>query len=172
MIRLKNKLLTKKVAEFIQGHIDPVHRPFKPLAAQLDCTEADIVSIIAELKAKGIIRRFGAILRHQQAGFTCNAMVAWQAPLGREDETGQKMAAYPQVSHCYLRQVPGDFPYQLFTMIHARSAEELQDVVNAIVKSTGIDNYQVLHSVKEYKKVSMRYELEDWLKAWDEEESR
>jgi len=168
---LTNKLLTKKVLEYIQGEIDPLPRPFAALAAELDCSEADIIGIISELKARGIIRRFGAILRHQQAGFTCNAMVAWQVPEGDADELGEKMATYPHVSHCYLRQVPEDFPYQLFTMIHARNEEELQDLVNAMAKSTGICNYQVLHSVKEYKKVSMRYELEDWLKARDEEES-
>jgi DNA-binding Lrp family transcriptional regulator len=167
---LTNRLLTKQVVDFIQGKIDPVHRPFAALAAELDCSEAEIVGIISDLKKRGIIRRFGAVLRHQQAGYICNAMVAWQAPEGREDALGEKMAAYPQVSHCYLRQVPGDFPYQLFTMIHARSEEELQDVVKAIATATDIHNYQVLHSVREFKKVSMHYEVEDWLAAGYKEE--
>ena len=54
-------------------------------------------------------------------------------------------------------RVPRGFSYQLFTMIHAPQWEELHGGSGECYefKSTGIDNYQVLHSVKEYKKVSM-----------------
>ena len=75
------------------------------------------------------------------------------------------MVAYPQVSHCYLRQVLR-FSYQLFTMIRSQCGGTT-GCGECYNKSTGIDNYRSC-IVSGYKKKSMRYELEDWLKAWDE----
>ncbi|MBR4397804.1 MAG: Lrp/AsnC family transcriptional regulator, partial [Fibrobacter sp.] len=50
--------------------------------------------------ANGYMRRFGAILRHQQAGFAFNAMVCFNA---RESSFGDILAKNPHVSHCYER---------------------------------------------------------------------
>ncbi len=167
---MADSTLITKVIDFLQGDIPAVHRPYASLAGQLGCSEADILEVIHIIKAQGIMRRFGAILRHQQAGFVNNAMVAWQVPVGSEDESGVLMASYPQVSHCYWRKVPEDFPYQLFTMIHARNEEELQQVLNAIAAAIEIIDFEVLRSIREFKKVSMRYQLEDWLLPSSKEE--
>jgi DNA-binding Lrp family transcriptional regulator len=151
--------LTAKVIEFIQGDVPTVANPFAALAVDLGCSEADIIEVIKDLKMLGVIRRYGAVLRHQQAGYTVNAMVAWQVPQGHEDALGTHMATYRQVSHCYCRQVPDDFPYQLFSMIHARSEAELDGLVQTIAEKTGIEHFLVLSSVREFKKVSMKYHI-------------
>lgn len=162
--------LITKVLEFIQGDVPPVARPFAELAADLGCSEADIAEIIKDFKMRGILRRYGAVLRHQQAGYTVNAMVAWQVPQGHEDALGMQMAACRQVSHCYCRRVPDDFPYQLFTMIHARSEEELDGLVEAIAEKTGIEHFLVLPSVREFKKVSMQYHIKADFEAGNKED--
>jgi DNA-binding Lrp family transcriptional regulator len=159
-----------KVADLLQGDLAVTPRPFAALAEQLGCSEDDVLKAIMDMQSKGIMRRFGAVLRHQQAGYTCNAMAAWQCPPGKENEVGEIMASYPQVSHCYQRQVPEDFPYQLFTMIHARSEAELQQVLKSMAAATDINDYALLRSVKEYKKVSMRYQLEERLRPGPKEE--
>ncbi|MBO7551219.1 MAG: Lrp/AsnC family transcriptional regulator [Fibrobacter sp.] len=105
------------------------------------------------------MRRFGVILRHQEAGFAYNAMVCFGLDERREtkDERGWALAKKPYVSHCYERPVFEGFPYSLYAMMHARSAEDLECYIKDAAASIGNPEYVVLHSVKELKKTSFRF---------------
>ena len=103
--------------------------------------------------ANGFMRRFGAILRHQQAGFAYNAMVCFDAPTA----AGEVLAQNPHVSHCYERPAFEGFPYTLYAMMHAQSAAELEQYIKEAALSIGTPDYAVLHSVREIKKTSFTF---------------
>ena len=69
----------------------------------------------------------------------------------------RQMAAYRAVTHCYRRPTYPDWPYNIFTMIHARSKEECHAVVEKIAQETGVAEHSVLFSTKEYKKSRVQY---------------
>ena len=104
--------------------------------------------------ACGFMRRFGAILRHQQAGFAYNAMVCFNA---RESSFGDILAKNPHVSHCYERPAFEGFPYNLYAMMHAQSAAELDKFIKEAAQSIGNPDYVVLHSLRELKKTSFQF---------------
>ena len=99
------------------------------------------------------MRRFGAILRHQQAGFAYNAMLCFDAPT----TAGAVLAQNPHVSHCYERPAFEGFPYTLYAMMHAQSATELEQYIKEAALSIGTPDYAVLHSVRELKKTSFSF---------------
>ena len=99
------------------------------------------------------MRRFGAILRHQEAGFAYNAMVCFDS----RAEAGDILAQKPNISHCYMRPAFDGFPYTLYAMMHAQSAEELDSFIKDAAASIGNPEYAVLHSVRELKKTSFRF---------------
>jgi len=68
--------LDKKIIGFIQGDLPLDPKPFAVMADKIGITEDEFVERIRSLKKRGIIRRFGATLRHQEAGFSSNAMIA------------------------------------------------------------------------------------------------
>ena len=103
--------------------------------------------------ANGFMRRFGAILRHQQAGFAYNAMVCFDAPTA----AGEVLAQNPHVSHCYERPAFEGFPYTLYAMMHAQSAEDLDRYIKEAAQSIGNPGYAILNSLKELKKTSFRF---------------
>ena len=112
------------------------------------------------------MRRFGAILRHQEAGFAYNAMVCFGlderrgstgSPTEARDERGAILAKNPHVSHCYERPAFEGFPYTLYAMMHAQSAEELDQYIKDAAASIGNPDYAVLNSVRELKKTSFRF---------------
>ena len=105
----------------------------------------------------GIIRRFGATLRHQEAGFKANAMIAWKAPEGTIGEMGKTLARFREVSHCYHRAPKGDWPYNLYAMVHGGSRDECREIAERMSSATGLTEYAVLFSEKEFKKTSMEY---------------
>jgi DNA-binding Lrp family transcriptional regulator len=84
-------------------------------------------------------------------------MVAWKVTPETADAAGETMAAFQEISHCYLREVSAAFGYNLFSMVHGRSAEELERTIERIAQMTGLTDYVILRSVRELKKVSMRF---------------
>lgn len=111
------------------------------------------------------MRRFAAILYHRNAGFIANAMVVWQVPEAQVDEVGSEMGKFRQVSHCYRRPVYANWPYPLFTMVHAATHSACMDIVKQIEARVGEFPHKNLFSTKEYKKTRVKYfspELDEW----------
>lgn len=152
-----NDSLDRAIIALLQGDLPLESRPFDKLARQLNITETEILTRIKKMQQKGLLRRWGAVLRHRQAGYLTNAMVAWKVEPAGADEAGGIMAGFQAVSHCYLRRVPDSFGYNMFTMIHAHNEPELLHLVGQVSQSTGIKDYIILKSLKEFKKASMKY---------------
>ena len=72
------------------------------------------------------------------------------------------MASFALVSHCYRRPTYDDWPYSIFTMVHGKNAKECEATIAAMQAETGVDEYALLWSVKEYKKTRVRYFTDDW----------
>jgi DNA-binding Lrp family transcriptional regulator len=147
----------KKIIQLIQGDLPLDPRPFAILAETIGISEKEFVNRVKSLKRRKVIRRFGATLKHQEAGFNANAMVAWKVPEERIDEAGKAMARFREVTHCYQRRTEKDWVYNLYTMIHGDNKEECQRIAVRMSEATGIKEYALLFSEKEFKKTSMEY---------------
>ncbi len=141
----------------LQQDLPVVSHPFRYLAADAGMEEGDLLDHARAFIEQGRMRRFAAVLHHRRAGFAANAMGVWSVPDERIAEVGEKMASFKAVSHCYHRPSYPDWPYNLFTMIHGKSAEECEEVAAAISTETGITGYMMLYSTREFKKVRVRY---------------
>jgi DNA-binding Lrp family transcriptional regulator len=149
--------LDKKVIGLIQGDLPLDPRPFAVMAEKIGISEAEFVERVRSLKKRGVIRRFGATLRHQEAGFRSNAMIAWVVPEREVDKAGETMAQFREVTHCYQRRPQKDWKYNLYTMIHGDNENECFKIAQRISHETGIEEYLMLFSEKEFKKTSMKY---------------
>ena len=140
-------------------------RPFQAIAERIGTDEAGLFEAAEDLQRRGFLRRFAAILYHRKAGFKANGMGVWAVPPDDVLQTGQKMATFSAVSHCYQRPTYPDWPYNVFTMVHGRSEDECEEILRAISQATGVSNYISLYSTREYKKTRVRYftpEMEEW----------
>ena len=147
-----------EILRIVQDTLPDSATPYADIARQAGGTEEQVLELLKKLKNGGQIRRFGATLRHQQAGYGFNAMVAWYIEEGFDpDEVGRIMARRPEISHCYLRPNCMDWPYDMYTMIHGRSRDDCMQVVRELVEQTGVTQYEMLFSIKELKKTSMEY---------------
>jgi len=106
------------------------------------------------------MRRFAAILRHREAGFTANGMIVWKVPEDKINQVGEKLGAFPQVSHCYERPVYPDWPYNVFSMIHCKSIDEANDMAKEIQTQINVEEYKILFSCREFKKTRVEYFVE------------
>ena len=149
--------LDREYIRQLQKDIEIVKEPFKIITENLGIPSIDLFNKIKEYEKIGIMRRFAAILRHRQAGFTANGMIVWKIPEEKVDDKGLKIASFPQVSHCYRRPVYPDWEFNLFSMIHARTIEAAEKIAKEISSVIGIDNYKILFSSREFKKERVKY---------------
>ena len=149
--------LEKKIIASLQEDIEITERPYLGIARKLEISEPVLLETLQGLCDRGIIRRYGATLRHQKTGFTANAMAAWQVDEARIDEVGSKMASFREVSHCYRRNPTDRWPYNLYTMIHASDEDACRQTAQNMSEATSVDTYTLLFSRKELKKTSMVY---------------
>ncbi len=105
----------------IQHGLPLVARPYAEIGARLGWDEAEVIGRLRALLELGAIKRMGVVVRHHELGYRANAMVVWDVPDDRVDALGADIGRFPFVTLCYRRpRRPPDWPYNLFSMIHAR----------------------------------------------------
>lgn len=148
----------RAILRIVQRDLPDSLTPFADIANAAGTDEAFVLGLLRRMKEAGAIRRFGASVKHQKAGFTHNAMVAWKIAPEHVDEAGKAAAANGSVSHCYYRPSPvDDWPYTLYTMVHGRSEEECDAAIQSLAALPRMEEHAVLSSLKELKKISMTY---------------
>jgi DNA-binding Lrp family transcriptional regulator len=149
----------------LQQDMPLVSRPYAVEAEGEGFTEDELLAFAHKFVADTRMRRCAAILAHRRAGFLSNGMGVWKMDEDRAEELGYKIASFPQVTHCYQRPTYEDWPYRVFSMVHARTEEQVRGVIENISDETGLREYDILFSTKEYKKTRVPYftgEYEAW----------
>lgn len=149
--------IDREIVRQLQAGLPLVSRPFAVIAARVGLTEEEVLDRVRALLEGGYLRRFGAALRHQRVGFAGNALVAWRVPPERLDEVGRAVAGYPGVTHCYHREGPPHWPYNLYSMVHKPTREACMAHIRALAAKVQVDDYLVLFSERELKRTSMTY---------------
>ncbi len=145
-------------------------RPFDALARMTGVSAEELLNAARTLQKRGQIRRFSAVVQPRKSGFTASAMGVWVVPENGMDDYAAKLAQHRAVSHCYLRPTYDDWPYNLYTTVHARSVDECESVINDLAIDSGLSQKQALYPTKEYRKVRVSFfsrEAEDWEDARD-----
>lgn len=148
--------IDKQLLKLTQEGIPIVSEPFKYIAEKLALSGDEVIKRLENMIKEGAVRRFGASIGHRVIGITANAMCTWNVPDERVEEVGAVMTGFPEVTHCYERPRYKDWKYNLFTMIHAYTREECEKIAKEISLATGIKDYAILFSEKEFKKTGVR----------------
>jgi len=156
------------VIKELQKDIEVIEEPFKTAAKKLGLSYEEFFDIARELKESGVMRRFATILNHRKAGFGANAMSVWVAPEERAEEIGKELASFSAVSHCYLRPSYPNWRYNLFAMVHAKTQEECDTLIEEMAKENGLTEYGKLYSTVEFKKQRIVY-FDDAFEKWEEQ---
>lgn len=144
------------VARLIQGDIPLTGRPFQRIGETIGLAEEEVLSIVRGLRKRGIIRKIGAIVRHQKVGYTHNVMVVWATAPECAESAGKALSSFAAVTHCYERTPPFAGRYNLFTMVHFRNETD-EALLRKMAAAADIADFRVLRSVEEFKKNSMEY---------------
>ena len=148
---------TANILKELQNDFKLETKPFKRIANKLGISEEEVISTISRCNEEGIIRRIGVAIKPQNAGFVANALTAWKVPEDKIHEVGSELAEMKEVSHCYDRDCPDGWDYNLFVMIHSQTKDELDQIIKNISSRFDLKDYKVFNTVRELKKTSMKY---------------
>ena len=149
--------LDKEIIKALQDEFPLCEEPYKILAQRVGISEEEFLQRVKELIDEKKIRKMGAVLRHREVGFNANALCAWQVPPDKLDDTAQVMSSHAAVSHCYDRTPAPNWNYNLYTMIHAKTRDECEQIIKELSDLTGVNDYKVLYTKREWKKTGMKY---------------
>jgi len=147
----------RRLIAALQPGLELVARPFARLGARAGLSEGEVLTRIAAWLEEGLIKRFGVIVRHHELGYRANAMVVFDVPDGEVDRIGRQLAAAAGVTLCYRRSrsLP-HWPYNLYCMVHGRSREDVQPVIDGLSRQAGLPA-QALFSTRRFKQCGARY---------------
>lgn len=126
----------------LQRGLPIVERPYEALASELGCDEDEVIDAITRLQERHYIKRLGLVLRHRPLGYTANAMVVWDVPDDEVDAVGHCFGSFDFVTLSYQRprQLP-DWPYNLFSMIHGQSRDQVYAHLEKLVQRCGVQRF-------------------------------
>ncbi|HIJ67077.1 MAG TPA: Lrp/AsnC family transcriptional regulator [Planctomycetes bacterium] len=150
LTELEKDILTK-----LQKDLEISPRPFDFLVA--DTVDIDTaLETIQSLTDKGVIRSIAAVLNYHKLGFAANVMFCARVKSDIVDYVGQKLAGLKIVSHCYERKTFLGWPYNIYAMMHARTDGQIRRVINEINASEKIEEFQLLATTEELKKIPVK----------------
>lgn len=157
---------TQRMLRALQRPLEIVRRPYLRPAEEAGVEEGELLEF-AQRHLGGVIRRHVATFRHRRLGVHGNAMSVWEVPEAEIESAGRRLAACPEVSHCYARNAIPGFPYRLYGMLHGPDRASCERLAEKLAPRVGAKDFLLLHSTAELKKCRLRYFLPE-LSAWEE----
>ena len=151
--------IDRRLIETTQAGLPLVAAPFAAVADQLGMSEAEVISRLAALKERGVIRRIGAAPNHYRLGMRANGMSVWDIEDAQVDALGARVGALSFVTHCYRRpRALPDWPYNLFAMVHGASRDEVEAKRAEIagLRGDACRGSDILYSSRILKKTGLR----------------
>ena len=151
----------RRLIAALQPGLPLTARPYAAVAEAAGMSEDEAIECIGSLIERGVIKRFGIVVRHRELGYRANAMVVWDIPNNVVGDIGRRMADSPAVTLCYRRpRRRPDWQYNLFCMIHGRDRNAVARQVEALAKEleiTGVPR-AVLFSRRRFKQRGADYQ--------------
>jgi DNA-binding Lrp family transcriptional regulator len=135
-------------------------RPYATLGQGIGMSEAEVIGRLSRMRDSGVLRRFGAIVRHHEAGYGANAMVVLAPPEEEIPALGRRLAGEPAVTLCYRRApAPPVWPYVLYCMIHGQSRDIVSRQIAGILIRHGLTDtpHKILFSRHRFKQTGGCY---------------
>ena len=146
-----------KILSVLQRGFPSSPTPYRDMAGQAGIETDRLLAVLKDWKQKGLLRRIGAIVNHFKAGLGAGAMVVWQVEPQHVKQAGETLVRFKEVSHCYERSIDRNWPYNLYTMIHAENPDDIDDIVKRMGQACGVEKYRILITEKELKKTPPTY---------------
>jgi DNA-binding Lrp family transcriptional regulator len=134
--------------------------PYRDIAEEIDAPVDDVLAAMGRLRENGCIKRIGCVVNHVVTGFDANCMVVWDVPDDELDRLGETVGKLPYVTLCYHRprRPAQGWRYNLFTMIHGRESEVVDEKIDELAAEYLPFDHERLYSTETLKQTGAQYD--------------
>lgn len=145
--------IDRAILNRIQSNFPITPQPFLAIGNDLGCSEKEVLTRVAKLKKRGIIRRIGGNFVPEKLGFI-STLCAAKVPDHQLDSFAEVVNRYPGVTHNYQR----DNEYNVWFTFIAPSMNDIEQNLEQISLATGVTEIINLPSTNVYK-IKAHFEL-------------
>jgi len=147
------------LAALVEDGLPLVRQPYDAWAQALGRPRDAVLATLERWLDEGTLRRFGAIVRHHEAGYAHNAMTVFDVPDDAVDAHGAALAAQAGVTLAYRRERAPGWRYNLYCMVHGRDREAVRAAVAGATRAAGLQHHAqaLLFSRRRFKQTGPRY---------------
>jgi len=150
----------RRLLDAVAKGLPLVERPYAAVGKSAGLGESEVIERLARLKASGVIKRFGVVVRHHELGYTANAMAVFDVPEDAVRSLGHCLAKFEFVTLCYRRlRVLPVWPYNLYCMIHGTDRGAVLEKLAHLIDSCALQDvpHAVLFSRRRFKQCGANY---------------
>ena len=134
-----------RLVSFLHGGFPLSDRPFAEVAAELGCSEDEVIQRLQRLLSQGDLTRFGPLFQIERAGGRF-VLAAMAVPEERFDAVAKQLDGMAEVAHNYRRESahpgqPGATPLNMWFVLAVESADQIDPVVARIEAGTALQVY-------------------------------
>ena len=119
-----------------QGNFPLQEHPFLSIAAQLNCSENELLNTVKKLKQDKVLTRFGPLYDAAKLGGGLT-LAAISVPLEKYKMVTEQVNSFPEVAHNYQRE----HELNMWFVLATETPEEIAQVISSIEKTTGLTVY-------------------------------
>lgn len=146
-----------EVIRLLQKDLPLQPRPFEAWGKTINLSGDEILDTTREFIRRQLLRKYSGIAPKKKPSISATAMGVWVVPDGKIEDFGAQMLKHREVSHCYLRPVYEDWPYNVFTTVHGKTVDECDGVLQTISSQTGVQEMRALYPTQEFKRTRVLY---------------
>jgi siroheme decarboxylase len=138
--------IDKKILNILQKEFPLEEQPFLIVGQRCGISEDEAIRRVQKMKAKGIIRRIGAVFDGQKLG-RVSTLCAARVPEEKIDSFVNVVNANKNVTHNYRR----DNEYNIWFTVSALNTKELEKFLKEVKKNTGVTDILDMRAVRTFK---------------------
>ncbi|GIX21327.1 MAG: protein NirD [Gammaproteobacteria bacterium] len=124
--------LQKRLLDRFQDGFPLRPRPYRHIAETLGVSESAVLAALADLDARGVLSRIGAVFDSRRLG--ASTLAAVEVPPERIESVCARIDALPGVSHNYLREDA----LNVWFVAHAEDEAALDALLTALEQDVGL----------------------------------
>ena len=125
--------LSRRLIDRFQHGMPLCAEPYRAMAEELGCDEAQVIACLEQLNAAGGLSRIGPVFEHSRAG--ASTLVALAVPEARLEQVAERINSYPEVNHNYLRE----HHYNLWFVVTGPTRAHIDAILAQISAETGLE---------------------------------
>ena len=131
-------------------NLEVKERPFRQFADN-GYSESEVVELIAELIKKGVVRDFSGVLSERRIGINENGMTVIKPEGSAEEVALTLLNDLPQITHLIERNVPENWEYPVYFMMHASSKSQIEETRKKVLEYDNVADVRILYSKMDLK---------------------